>query len=228
MSDIYERYQQVHQHGSVIMQGRTAYVVSHEEAKQVLSDHKRFIKDYRNLLPPEQRAQAQNGTDMYNLLYDNILSADRPDHTRLRNLVSQAFTQRNIQELAPRIQEIADELIDGFMASGTADLVNTFAFPLPIIVICELLGIPATDRDKFRRWSHAFIGIADDQTSYFQSMTEFLQYIGRMIAERRARPQDDLISGLVHAEAEGARLSEQELYSMIALLIVAGHKRRLI
>ena len=224
MADIYEQYAEVHPYGPVIMQGRTAYVVGHEEAKLVLSDHKRFIKDYRNLLPPEERLPVNMAPGMFELLYDNMLSADRPDHTRLRALVSKAFTQRRVQALTPRIQEIADELIDGFAAVGSVDLIEAYAFPLPIIVICELLGVPTSDRDKFRRWSHAFIGIADDESAYMQSLTEFVQYIGQMIANRRDQPQDDLISGLVHAEEAGERLSEQELYSMIALLIVAGHE----
>ena len=206
------------------MQGGRAFVVGLEAARQVLGDHKRFVKNFQNSLPPEQRSQTGSGMDMFSLLYDNMLSSDAPDHTRLRALVSKAFTNRQIQALAPRIQQIADELIDGFAADGEADLIERYAFPLPIIVICELLGIPAEDRDKFRRWSHAFLGIADDEFSYMQSLTEFVGYIGQTIAERRVQPKDDLISGLVHAEENGQQLTEQELYSMIALLIVAGHE----
>lgn len=224
MTDIYEQYRQAHQHGPFIMQGSTAYVVGYEEARQVLGDYKRFIKDYRNLLPPEELSDQPGTTGMFNLLYDNMLSADPPDHTRLRTLVGKAFTHGQIRALQSRIQEIADGLIDDFAPAGTVDLIDAFAFPLPIIVICELLGVPAVDRDRFRRWSHAFIGIADSRFSYMQSLSEFVQYIGQMIAERRAHPRGDLISGLVHAEEEGVQLSEQELYSMIALLIVAGHE----
>ena len=87
-----------------------------------------------------------------------------------------------------------------------------------------MLGIPVEDRDKFRRWSHAFIGIPHDESSSFQSLTDFLQYIGQVITDHRAHPGDDLISGLVHAEENGEHLTERELYSMIALLIVAGHE----
>lgn len=228
MTELYDRYDQMRTHGPIIAQsdyqGSTIYVIGYQEAKQILGNHKRFVKDYQNTLPPEQRVRTQGGTDMFSLLYDNMLSVDQPDHSRLRALVSKAFTNRHIQALAPRIQEIADQLIDAFAADGKTDLVESYAFPLPIIVICELLGIPAEDRDKFRQWSHAFLGIPDDQLAYFNLLTEFVQYIGQTIAARRAHPTEDLISALVHAEEDGARLTEQELYSMIALLIVAGHE----
>ena len=228
MTTMYDKYDQMHSSGPVLarpgFQGMAMYVIGYEEAKQVLGDHKRFVKDFRNTLPPEQRTQAAPATDLFGLLYDNMLNKDQPDHTRLRALVSKAFTNRHIQALEPRIQEIADTLIDGFEAKGEIDLVEAYAFPLPIIVICELLGVPSADRDKFRKWSHAFIGIADDELSYVNSLTDFVQYIGQMVADRRAEPRDDLISGLVHAEEDGERLTVQELYSMIALLIVAGHE----
>ena len=228
MSDIYARYNHLSQNSPILTQPgyqeNVFYVFRYEEAKQILGDQNRFVKDIRNTLPPEARGRTEPRTDMFSLIYNNMLNTDRPDHTRLRTLVSKAFTNRQIQALAPRIQEIADELIDNFQSKGTADLIEVYAFPLPIIVICELLGIPFADRDKFRKWSHAFIGITDDQISYMQSMHEFVQYIGQMIALRRAVPQDDLISGLVHAEENGAHLTEQELFSMIALLIVAGHE----
>ncbi|MEM7346789.1 MAG: cytochrome P450, partial [Chloroflexota bacterium] len=174
--------------------------------------------------PPENRAPDEPGNDLFTLLYHNMLSIDHPDHTRLRALVSKAFTSRHIQALAPRIQEIADQLIDDFEREGQVNLIEAYAFPLPIIVICELLGIPAEDRDTFRVWSQAFLGIAHDDHTYFQSLTDFVHYIGDLIADRRINPRDDFVSGLVHAEEAGQRLTEQELYSMLALLIVAGHE----
>ena len=224
MTKHYSRYDQIRANGPFVAQGRTLYVIGYPEAKQILGYHRRFVKDIRNILPPEQSSQFEPETDMFSLLYDNMLNSDQPAHTRLRALVSKAFTNRHIQSLAPRIQEITNQLIDSFKAEGEIDLIEAYAFPLPIIVICELLGIPIEDRDKFRKWSHAFIGIADDEQSYVQLLTDFVRYIGQMIADRRSHPRDDLISGLVHAEENGARLSEQELYSMIALLIVAGNE----
>jgi cytochrome P450 len=157
------------------------YVIGHQEAKQILGDHKRFVKDFRNTLQLEERGLARSGTDTYSLLYNNMLNTDRPDHTRLRALVSKAFTNRQIQSLAPRIQEIAEQLIDGFEFEGEIDLIDAYAFPLPIIVICELLGVPVEDRDKFRKWSHAFIGITDDETSYGQSLYEFVRTLSSFL-----------------------------------------------
>ena len=206
------------------MQSPVWFVTGYEEAKLVLADHKRFVSDYRNTLPPEERTRLSAAPDLFDLLYTNLLSLDKPDHTRLRAIVSKAFTNRRIQALALRIQQIADELIDGFEDQGRMDLIDAYAFPLPIIVICEMLGVPAVDRDKFRLWSNTFLGVAEDQATYVQRLTDFVRYIGRMVAERRQEPRDDLISGLVHAEEAVDRLSEQELYGMIALLIVAGHE----
>jgi cytochrome P450 len=227
-ADAYETYARMRAENPVLLQrglqGPIWFVTGYEVAMQVLADHKRFVSDYQNTLPPEERQRGRGSPDLFDLLYTNLLSTDKPDHTRLRAIVSKAFTNRRIQALAPRIQQIADQLIDGIQDQGQMDLIDAYAFPLPIIVICELLGVPAADRDKFRIWSSTFLGIAENQPAYVQRLTDFVQYIGRMVAERRQKPMDDLISDLVHAEEAGDRLSEQELYGMIALLIVAGHE----
>lgn len=227
-ANAYETYARMRAENPVLLQrglqGPIWFVTGYDEAKQVLGDHRRFASDYRNTLAPEERQRGAGSPDLFDLLYTNLLSTDKPDHTRLRALVSKAFTNRRVQALTPRIQQIADQLIDGFQDQGQMDLIDAYAFPLPIIVICELLGVPAADRDKFRVWSNTFLGIAEDEPAYVQRLTDFVQYIGRMVAERRQAPRDDLISGLVHAEEAGDRLSEQELYGMIALLIVAGHE----
>jgi cytochrome P450 len=179
----------------------------------------------RSTRPAAERPQPPAaGLDLFSLLYDNMLSADGDNHRRLRGLVSRAFTRRNVESMAPRIQEIAGELIDDFAPSGQVDLIEAYAFPLPIIVICELLGIPPRDRLQFRRWSHAFIGIDYDENTHFGQLVEFVRYITGLIDDRRAQPRDDLISALVQAEEDGQSLTQQELTSMIALLIVAGHE----
>lgn len=211
LNDLYES-------GPVTFDGTTALITGLQEAKQVLGDQHHFVKD------PFGDQSVDVASDPLSTIYVNMLSFDPPEHTRLRALVSKAFTQRQIQALAPRIQAITDELIDQFEHQETVDLVEAFAFPLPLTVICELLGVPAHDRVKFRRWSHAFLGIADSELSFINSLTDFVTYIGQVIATRRREPQDDLVSRLVHAEEGDDRLTEQELYSMIALLIVAGHE----
>jgi len=227
-ANAYEIYARMRTENPVLLQrglqGPIWFVTGYEAAVQVLADHKRFVSDYRNTLPPEERPYRRGSPNLFDLLYTNLLSTDKPDHTRLRAIVSKAFTTRRVQALAPRIQQIADELIDNIQDQGQMDLIDSYAFPLPIIVICELLGVPAADRDKFRLWSSTFLGIAEDEPAYVQRLTDFVRYIGRMVAERRQEPGDDLISDLVHAEEAGDRLSEQELYGMIALLIVAGHE----
>ena len=200
---------------------RMWWVTGFEEAKYILSNHKQFVKDYRSTLTKAEVQQLKPEPELFQLLNYNLLGIDAPDHTRLRALVSKAFTHRRVMSLQPRIQQIADDLIDAFPVDGEIDLIDSFAFPLPIIVICELLGVPIEDRDQFRMWSNTFV---EGSYTYAQEMTAFFQYIAQLVAARRDKPEDDLISALVQAEENDQRLNEQEIYSMIALLIVAGHE----
>jgi cytochrome P450 PksS len=155
----------------------------------------------------------------------DMLTVDPPDHTRLRSLVSKAFTPRMIEQLRPRIQEISDELLHAVQHQGQMDLINDFAFPLPITVISELLGIPKEDRQKFRVWTQAIIGQSGQmQNESVGAVLAFVNYIKGLVAEKRAHPGSDLTSGLVHAEEAGDSLSEHELISTMFLLIVAGHE----
>ena len=124
-----------------------------------------------------------------------MLNRDGDDHRRLRKLVSKAFTPRMIEQLRPRIQEIADELLDPVVADGEMELVSTFAFPLPITVIAELLGVPPADRDQFREWSDAFVRPALDAAElerFGVQMVEFVAYLHALFEERRREPGDDL------------------------------------
>ncbi|WP_236792918.1 cytochrome P450 [Amycolatopsis sp. GM8] len=155
-----------------------------------------------------------------------ILSLDPPDHSRLRRLVSKAFTMRRIEALRPRAQQIADGLVDAMLAKGApADLVEDFALPLPITVICELLGVPVEDRTEFRVWSDAFLS-----TSKFtfdevvENVGKLRAYMTGLIAERRETPRDDLLGALVVARDEEDRLSEEEMLSLAEGLLVAGHE----
>jgi cytochrome P450 len=156
----------------------------------------------------------------------NIMSLDPPEHSRLRRLVMNAFTMRRVEALRPRAQEIADDLVDRMIAGGKpAELVEGFALPLPITVICELLGVPVEDRHEFRVWSDAFLS-----TTKFAPQ-ELVENIGRLraymtglITERRRESRDDLISALVLARDRDDRLSEDELLSMAEAILVAGHE----
>ena len=158
---------------------------------------------------------------------NHMLNRDGEDHRRLRRLVTKAFTPKMVEQLRPRIQEIADELLDATEGRSEVDLSAEYAFPLPIIVIAELLGVPAEDRDRFRTWTDAIVSPAlgeEAMERFFELMGEFVAYLGEFFAARRAAPADDLVSALLAARDEGEALSEDEMFGMVMLLIVAGHE----
>jgi cytochrome P450 len=155
-----------------------------------------------------------------------ILNLDPPEHSRLRRLVMKAFTVRRIEELRPRVQQIADEFVDVMLAKGSpGDLVDDFALPLPITVICELLGVPYEDRGDFRVWSDAFLSttkFTPDEVA--DCAIKMREYIAGLIAQRRETPKDDLLSALVTARDEQDKLSEDELLSLAQAILIAGHE----
>ncbi|WP_328617550.1 cytochrome P450 [Amycolatopsis sp. NBC_00355] len=156
----------------------------------------------------------------------NILSLDPPDHSRLRRLVMKAFTMRRIDALRARAREIADGLVDTMLTQGPpADLVEAFALPFPVTVICELLGVPFEDRGDFRVWSDAFLSTTKfTPDEVLDAMTKMREYMAGLIAQRRETPHDDLLGALVVARDEDDRLSEEELLSLAQTLLVAGHE----
>lgn len=159
-----------------------------------------------------------------------MLFRDPPTHTRLRGLVHKAFTPRMVERLRERIQTRADQLIDAALAKGSMDVIADLAFPLPVSVIAELLGVPPEDMDDFQRWSRALaftLELTDDPAVYevgAVNAQEFAAYMRGQVADRRRAPQDDLLSGLIAAEAEGDQLTEQELIATCLLLLLAGHE----
>ncbi|GLZ34057.1 cytochrome P450 [Lentzea sp. NBRC 105346] len=190
-------------------------VTRYDDAKAVMSDH-RFSRS------------AAVGNDVPRMAPNlvvggSLLTMDPPDHTRLRRLVSKAFTVRRMEELRPRAQQITDELIDAF--DDPADLVEGLAMPLPITIICELLGVPFEDRTDFRTWSEQLLtaGAFSPEESA-DGLVKLLGYIGNLVADRRTRPTDDLFGALVLARDEEDRLSEQELVVFGVTLLVAGHE----
>jgi cytochrome P450 len=159
------------------------------------------------------------------LVAGNMGFADPPKHTRLRKPISRAFMRRTVVRLRPRIQDIVDDLIDAFPSSGDIDLLTAFALPLPLIVICEYLGIPVEDRPLFLQWSYI---LSQDPLQHAEAelkaaSEEFADYFTTLVAERRTDLRKDLLSELIRARDEGA-FSERELLSTILLLIIAGHK----
>lgn len=161
-----------------------------------------------------------------------FLFRDPPDHTRLRGLVSKAFTPKVVESLRARTQRAVDELLDAALEAGEVDLVDALAYPLPVRVICDLLGVPHTDHEIFREWSDAlargldpdFLLTAEVIEARSQAIVQFSQYFFELLAARRRHPGDDFLSQLAAAEDGGAVLSEGELLSTCILLLVAGHE----
>ena len=205
------------------------FVTRYDDVVTVLTDNERFVVDAKLALTEDELRAMDEASSLPNddRVNTNLLTMDGEDHRRVRQLVAKAFTPRMVERMRPRIEEIADDLVDRVAPDGQMELVDDFAFPLPIIVIAELLGIPAEDRDRFRVWSNSFLlpPLTDELREQFLRHTdEFVAYLDVLFAERRAEPSDDLVSALVLAEEHGDRLSENELYSMAVLLIVAGHE----
>ena len=154
----------------------------------------------------------------------HMLSSDPPDHERLRKLVNKAFTPRRVEQLRPRIAAITEELLDDMSAQPEVDLLASFAFPLPITVICELLGVPVADRDQFRAWSATIVSSTVSPEVFQADATAMIGYFRALLAARRREPADDMLSALITARDNTDRLSENELLSMAFLLMVAGHE----
>ena len=194
-------------------------VTRYDDARQALADPRL-----------SRAASSSNGrrltSGMFNrALTQHMLSSDPPDHTRLRRLVSGVFTPRRVELLRPRIAAIADALLDDLDGlDGQVDLIDAFAFPLPIQVICELLGIPASDRDSFRAWSDVVVSGPAAGDRLGPATNAMVAYIRGLLDARRADPGEDLLGGLVAASDGGDRLSDDELCSMVFLLLVAGHE----
>ncbi|MCX5417582.1 cytochrome P450 [Streptomyces sp. NBC_00059] len=189
-------------------------VVGYEEARAALADQ-RFSKDWRT-----------NGlwSAQSNPINANMLEMDAPHHTRLRKLVAREFTARRIDALRPRVEEITEGLLDAMVPSGRADLVDAFAFPLPMTVICELLGVPDMDREAFRLLSNAIVTPVSQEEEN-DAVHRMGAYLVELIEDKRCAPGDDLMSALIQArDDDGDRLSPDELIGMAFLLLVAGHE----
>ena len=175
-------------------------------------------------------AMRQTLGPVFRALSRQMLFLDPPDHTRLRGLVNKAFTPRVVEGMRPRIQAIVDDLLDAVQEAGRMDVIQDVAYPLPAIVIAEMLGVPPEDRDQFRIWSDDFgalIGRSDltldGATRALRGVAEFMDYFRDIVARRRASPRDDLMQALIAAEDRGDALTEEELLANCVLLLAAGH-----
>ncbi|MFG2292438.1 cytochrome P450 [Streptomyces sp. NPDC048603] len=197
--------------------GQAWLVVGHEEARQALT-HPALSKDWR---------QATGYFDglVPSPANDHMLDSDPPRHTRLRKLVARGFTARRVEALRPLVQRTTDDLLEQLAgrADRRADLIQALAFPLPMTVICELLGVPDLDRDPFRRWSNEIVAPTTPENTS-RALAEASAYLTELIEDKRCSPGDDLMSALIRTRDAGDRLSPDELIGMAFLLLVAGHE----
>ncbi|GAA4291830.1 cytochrome P450 [Streptomyces venetus] len=204
---------------------RAWLVTRYEDVRAALADP-RLAKDWVTHMTPEDFDINVDPVQAY--LDQHMLNLDPPDHTRLRRLVVKAFTPRRVASLRPRISDVTGELLDT-MAAGPAetDLIEAFAFPLSVTVICELMGIPVADRKSFREWSGTLLSSRGTREEARSAAVAMHAYFTHLVAERREAPADDLLSALIAARDSGDSLSENELLSMMFLLLVAGHETML-
>jgi cytochrome P450 len=214
-------------HRVILPDKQTAWLITrYADVAAALKDE-RFVKDKLNASTPGQAAKQPWVPGMFKPLTRNMLDLDAPDHSRLRALVHKAFTPRLIEIMRGRVQALTDDLLSSVQGRGRMDLIHDYALPLPTTLIAEMLGVPATDRHKFHRWSSAIV--SSNATGWgmlaaIPRVVAFLRYLRQLVASRRAAPRDDLVSALVQAEEAGDRLSGDELLAMVFLLLVAGHE----
>jgi cytochrome P450 len=194
-------------------------------------DIQAILKDpeaWSNQFPPPP------GVDPEQIPEPSMLGQDPPEHDRLRSLVNQAFTPRIIRRLEPRMHEIANELLDRALAQREVDFVEALTYPLPVVIIAEIIGVPAEDREQFKHWSDAAVqdlGVglfvpptADRLERIGKLIGEMDSYFSKLAEERRRRPREDLLTGLVQAEVAGSKLTRDEMNRMLVLLLVAGNE----
>ncbi|MER5207831.1 cytochrome P450 [Streptomyces sp. NPDC002825] len=227
-SDPYPAYAWLREHAPVhrttLPSGVEAWLVTrYADARQALADQRLSKNPAHHDESPHAKGKTGIPGERKAELMTHLLNIDPPDHTRLRRLVSKAFTPRRVAEFAPRVQELTDRLIDSFVARGSADLIHEFAFPLPIYAICDLLGVPEEDQDDFRDWAGMMIRHGGGpRGGVARSVKKMRGYLAELIHRKREEPGDDLISGLIKASDHGEHLTENEAAAMAFILLFAG------
>ena len=206
-------------------EGQRAWLITrYDDVRSALADP-RLAKDWRKLMDPDRHPDPTVG-----FLMAHMLNADPPDHTRLRRLVQKAFTPGRVAALRPRVEAITASLLEEMALraaqepDGVIDLITTFAFPLPMTVICELIGIPDGDREEFKSWSQVIISSTATMEEFRAAGGAMYVYFMGLLAAKRAAPADDLLSALITARDQADSLTEPELLAMMFLLLVAGHE----
>ncbi len=221
---------------AVLPSGLKVWLVTrYEDVRAALADP-RLSKDV-DKARTALAAQAPEGGEgaAAEVVLKHMLNTDPPDHTRLRRLLGKAFTTSRVERIAPRVKQIADEMLDDIAALDQVDLIERYAFPLPLTVICELFGVPEQDRLDLHRWSGAMVtdsasialtpGAQDEHTrAARQAAAQLAGYLAELVARKRAEPADDLMSALVQVHDSDGGLSAGELVSMANLTLVAGHE----
>ena len=204
----------------------------HEDVNALLRD-RRFGRQILHVAAREELGMAEVPAHLkpfYDFEKHSLLELEPPVHTRLRGLISRAFLSRQVASLRPKIEHLSNRLIDGIEAKGEVDLLAAYATPIPVIVICELLGVPTDMADQFLIWSHDMVAMymarrdRSVETAAVTATLAFSAYMRALISERRKNPQGDLLSELVKAESEGQKLTEDELVTTAILILNAGHE----
>jgi len=234
LADPYPTYAELRAQGRVqYFEPTDQWLVPHHADVSALLRDRRLGRTYQHRFSHEDfgRTAPPAAHEPFHTLNDHgMLDLEPPDHTRIRRLVSKAFTPRTVEQLKPYVTKLAGELVDRLVAEGGGDLLSDVAEPLPVAVIAEMLGIPEKDRAPLRPWSADICGMyelsppEDVAERAVRASVEFSEYLRELIAERRKQPGDDLISGLIAAYDEGDRLTEQEMISTCVLLLNAGHE----
>ena len=230
----YASFAALREQGPIVMEGLGLAVGDHATCVSLLADRRMSVEQRRSRLY-EQALEAGLVVDPDRDMREaSFLQRDPPDHTRLRGLVSKAFTRKVVANLEPEIEAITARLLDVARdRGGDLEVVSDLAYPLPVAVICALLGVPAEDHEEFAAWSKVLASSLDPQMGSIDAervqrtmdaSDEFRAYFRKLFAIRRANPQDDLVSGLLRIEEDGAMLTEEELLSTCVLLLVAGHE----
>ncbi|MEV5170511.1 cytochrome P450 [Streptomyces flaveolus] len=234
VADPYPAYAELRARGRVIRYEPTdQWLVPHHADVSALLRDRRLGRTYQHRFGHEEfgRTPPPPEHEPFHTLNDHgMLDLEPPDHTRIRRLVSKAFTPRTVERLRPYVQGLANDLVAALVGNGGGDLLTDVAEPLPVAVIAEMLGIPEADRGQLRPWSADICGMYElnpsEETAAraVRASVEFSDCLRELIAARRKEPGDDLISGLIAAHDEGDRLTEQEMISTAVLLLNAGHE----
>lgn len=234
VADPYPAYAELRSHGRALYFDRSdQWLVPHYEDVRALLRDRRLGRTYLHRFSHEEfgRPAPPPAHEPFTTLNGHgLLDLEAPDHTRIRRLVSMAFTPRTVERLAPTVTRLAEDLVERFVADGGGDLVASVAEPLPVAVIAEMLGVPEADRALLRPWSSAIVGMfelnpgEEAARRAVEASVEFSAYLRGLIEERRRSPGDDLITALTVAHDDEDRLTEQEMISTCVLLLNAGHE----